>query len=331
MIKLIEYLHQAKYIFLTKEVIMKNLIRIGSFIPMLLLFLALNSPFDYAQNMEVTGAGVSAVNGIYLIDGLLNGKNKYTQVGTQHLIFWNTSVWYISPTATPLSPYYTAAEISEGSPVPPGSPWFSVLPIYDPVPTLASTPLPVELSSFSAQFDGEVINLKWRTETEVNNYGFDIERTVNPRANQKVWTTIGFIEGHGNSNSPKDYSFVDNDLSGANIIYYRLKQIDNDGTYDYSHEVEIGFISPDKYSLGQNYPNPFNPSTKIHYKIAQSEFVNLSVYNVLGKEVAVLVNELQSPGTYSVVFSADNLPGGVYFYKLETQNFNQTSKMLLIK
>lgn len=200
-----------------------------------------------------------------------------------------------------------------------------------PAPTVSDTPLPVELVSFSAQFDGEVVNLKWRTATEVNNYGFDIERTVNPRANQKEWTTIGFIEGHGNSNSPKDYSFADSDLSGANIIYYRLKQIDNDGTYEYSHEIEVSFISPDKYSLGQNYPNPFNPSTKIHYKIAQSEFVNLSVYNVLGKEVAVLVNEIQSPGTYSVVFSADNLPGGVYFYKLETQHFVQTSKMLLLK
>jgi len=165
----------------------------------------------------------------------------------------------------------------------------------------------------------------------VNNYGFDIERAINPRDNQKEWTAIGFIEGNGNSNSPKDYSFVDADLSGADIIYYRLKQIDNDGTYEYSQEVEVSFISPDKYSLGQNYPNPFNPSTKINYKIAQSEFVNLSIYNVLGKEVAVLVNEIQSPGTYSIVFFADNLPGGVYFYKLETQNFVQTSKMLLLK
>ena len=313
---------------------MKNLIRIGSFIPLLLFFLFLTSPFSSAQNMEVTGAGEGGVDGIYLLDGSpMNGRNSYTQVSTNHLIYWNilSNLWFISPTLDPSSPYYTAAEISEGSVVPPLTGWSTVPPAADPPPTLNNTPLPVELSSFSAQFDGEVINLKWRTETEVNNYGFDIERTVNPRANQKVWTTIGFIEGHGNSNSPKNYSFVDSELSGANIIYYRLKQIDNDGTYDYSHEVEISFISPDKYSLGQNYPNPFNPSTKIHYKIAQNEFVNLSVYNVLGKEVAVLVNEIQSPGTYSVVFSADNLPGGVYFYKLETQNFTQTSKMLLIK
>jgi hypothetical protein len=304
MINLIKYLHQVKYNFLIKEVIMKNLMRFGSFIPLLLLFLFLNSPFGSAQNMQVSGAGVTAVNGIYLLDGTQDGKNKYTQVSTNHLIFWNIAAdqWRISPAIFPSSPYYTAKGVSEGV-VPPESGWSSVLPAYDPAPTLASTPLPVELSSFSAQFDGEVVNLKWRTETEVNNYGFDIERTVNPRANQKVWTTIGFNEGHGNSNSPKDYSFVDSDLSGANIIYYRLKQIDNDGTYDYSHEVEISFISPDKYSLGQNYPNPFNPSTKIHYKIAQSEFVNLSVYNVLGKEAAVLVNEIQSPGTYSVVFS----------------------------
>jgi hypothetical protein len=282
--------------------------------------------------MEVTGAGVTAINGIYLLDGTMNTKNKYTQVSTQYLIYWNIGPdeWRISSTIFPSNPYYTAKGVSEGV-VPPESGWSFVLPAYAPAPTLADTPLPVELSSFSAHFDGEVVNLKWRTETEVNNYGFDIERSVNPGSIQKEWTKIGFVEGYGNSNSPKNYSFVDGDLSGANIIYYRLKQIDNDGTYEYSHEVEISFISPDKYSLGQNYPNPFNPSTKIHYKIAQSEFVNLSVYNVLGKEVAVLVNEIQSPGTYSIVFSADNLPGGVYFYKLETQNFTQTSKMLLLK
>lgn len=313
---------------------MKNLIPYHSFFMLLLLFFFLNSPFGSAQNMQVSGAGVTVVNGIYLLDGTFNGKNKYTQevppLTTQHLIFWNSSSgeWFISPTATPSSPYYLAGI---DSPIPPFSGWSSVGKGFDPAPIVTDTPLPVELSLFSAQFDGEVINLKWRTETEVNNYGFDIERSVNPIANQKEWTTIGFVEGHGNSNSPKNYSFVDSDLSGADIIYYRLKQINNDGTYEYSHEVEISFISPDKYSLGQNYPNPFNPSTKIHYKIAQSEFINLSVYNVLGKEVAVLVNEIQSPGTYSVVFFADNLAGGVYFYTLETQNFTQTNKMLLIK
>jgi len=314
---------------------MKNLIRFGSFFPLLLLFLFLNSPFGSAQNMQVSGAGVTVVNGLYLLDGTLNERNLYTQevppMTTQHLIYWNSGAgeWYIAPSEDASNPYYTAED--NDNPIPPVNGWAIVGKALGPAPTVNDTPLPVELSSFSAQFDGEVINLKWRTETEVNNYGFDIERKINPGVDQKVWTTIGFIEGHGNSNSPKNYSFVDGDLSDANIIYYRLKQIDNDGTYDYSHEVEISFISPDKYSLGQNYPNPFNPSTKIHYKIAQSEFVNLSVYNVLGKEAAVLVNEIQSPGTYSVVFSADNLPGGVYFYKLETQNFIQTSKMLLIK
>ncbi len=314
---------------------MKNLIRFGSFIPLLFLLLFLNSPFGSAQNMLVSGAGATVVDGIYLLDGTMSGKNKYTQDVslplTQHLIYWNSgsSLWFIAPTESQSIPYYTSAGLD--SPMPPANGWDPVGKGFAPAPTVNDTPLPVELVSFSAQVDGEVVNLKWRTETEVNNYGFDIERAVNPNANQKEWTAIGFIEGHGNSNSPKDYSFVDSDLSGANIIYYRLKQIDNDGTYEYSHEVEISFISPDKYSLGQNYPNPFNPSTKIHYKIAQSEFINLSVYNVLGKEAAILVNEIQSPGIYSVVFSSDNLPGGVYFYKLETQNFAQTSKMFLLK
>ena len=90
-------------------------------------------------------------------------------------------------------------------------------------------------------------------------------------------------------------------------------------------------LNPDAYTLNQNYPNPFNPSTKINYKIARDEFVKLAVYNILGKEVALLVNQYQQRGTYSIIFSADNLPGGVYFYKLETDHFSQTDKMLLLK
>ena len=314
---------------------MKNSVRFSSFLATVLFILLLSSSPGLTQNLLVQGAGSEPVNGYYILDGTYNDANKYTQdvppTSTEHCIYWNGSEsWYLAAVEDFGAPLYTV-EASGEEEVPPSEDWVSVGKAPNPAPTVSDTPLPVELVSFSAQVDGEIVNLKWRTETEVNNYGFDIERAVNPRANQQEWTAIGFIEGHGNSNSPKDYSFVDSDLSGINIIYYRLKQIDNDGTYEYSHEVEVSFISHDKYSLGQNYPNPFNPSTKIHYKIAQSEFVNLSVYNVLGKEVVVLVNEIQSPGTYSVVFSADNLPGGVYFYKLETQHFVQTSKMLLLK
>jgi hypothetical protein len=214
---------------------------------------------------------------------------------------------------------------------PPVSGWQASGKTPGPPPIVYNGPLPVELVSFNAQIVNETIHLSWRTETEVNNYGFDVERVLNPGSDQKEWTKIGYVERSGNSNSPKDYSFIDEDVADANLIFYRLKQIDSDGTYEYSHEVEINPLSLDEYSLDQNYPNPFNPSTKIRYKIAQSEFVNLVVYNLLGKEVTTLVNELQSPGSYSIIFSADNLPGGVYFYKIETAHFTHTSKMLLLK
>ena len=316
---------------------MKNLVHFQSFKAILVVLIILYSPFVFTQNLLVEGAGSTPVNGYYLLDGTQNGENKYTQdtqpTQTQHTIYWNgINNWYLVSADDPAFPLYLAPpNVEVDNAYPPENTWSSGGKTPGPPPTVSSTPLPVELVSFNALVDGDVVQLNWRTETEVNNYGFDIERSVNPVNGAKSWATIGFVEGHGNSNSPKDYSFVDGDLSGANIIYYRLKQIDNDGTYEYSHEVEVNFVTPDKYTLEQNYPNPFNPSTKIRYKIAESEFVSLVIYNILGKEVVTLVNEVQSPGSYSVVFSADNLPGGVYFFKLETQHFVQTNKMLLLK
>ncbi|MDZ7623648.1 MAG: hypothetical protein U5J96_04260 [Ignavibacteriaceae bacterium] len=119
------------------------------------------------------------------------------------------------------------------------------------------TPLPVELSSFTAVFSDGTVQLKWITETEVNNYGFDIERKVE----KQEWTQIGFLAGYGNSNSPKTYSFTDNNLIGGSKFQYRLKQIDTDGQYKYSETIEVE-ISPGNFTLYQNYPNPFNPSNK---------------------------------------------------------------------
>ena len=125
------------------------------------------------------------------------------------------------------------------------------------------TPVPVELTSFTANVRENIVMLEWVTATEVNNYGFDLERqTGNKQSAVSNWEMIGFIEGHGNSNSPKQYSFTDKNLIGGSLFKYRLKQIDNDGTYEYSDEIEIEII-PTEFALYQNYPNPFNPSTKI--------------------------------------------------------------------
>lgn len=204
---------------------------------------------------------------------------------------------------------------------------------------IASVPLPVELSSFSASVVGNSVKLNWRTETEVNNYGFEVERKTSPISPPSEggenevrggWTKIGFVNGNGNSNSPKSYSFTDTDvLSGK--YYYRLKQIDNDGQYEYSKTVEVNLGAPKNYGLDQNYPNPFNPATTITYNLPQASNVKLTVYNLLGQEVKVLVDEFKEAGSHIVNFDAENLYSGLYIYKLQAGSFTQTRKMTLIK
>ena len=193
-------------------------------------------------------------------------------------------------------------------------------------------PLPVELTSFSGKAMNSGILLSWTTATEVNNYGFDVEKIQNKKLQN--WETIGFVNGHGNSNSPKEYLFVDNSVSEN--VSYRLKQIDIDGNFEYSSVITIS-RNLDKTELFQNNPNTFNPSTTINYTLS-SEMLNssstkviLKVYDTLGKEVATLVNENQNSGKHSVNFDASALSSGMYFYILKYASSFQTKKMLLIK
>jgi Secretion system C-terminal sorting domain len=191
--------------------------------------------------------------------------------------------------------------------------------------------LPVQLSSFTAILNGNSVELHWTTATEVNNYGFDVERKSSQTSPiQTSWSKIGFVRGNGNSNSPKDYSFVDKSISNGKYSY-RLKQIDTDGKFEYSNVVNIDINVSAKYFLNQNYPNPFNPSTIIAYSIPASSNVTLKVYNVLGKLVTTLVNKYQQAGSYRVYFDASFLSNGVYFYRLQAGNFSATNKMLLLK
>ncbi len=201
--------------------------------------------------------------------------------------------------------------------------------------------LPVELTSFTASLSGFTTTLVWQTATEVNNYGFDVERREKLKGNSKNWETIYFVMGKGNSNSPQKYSFIDADnLDG--IIQYRLKQIDTDGNIEYSPVVEVETGSaPKEFSLSQNFPNPFNPSTKIKYSIpslALRESVSegrvrvlLKVYDILGNEIATLVNEEKPPGVYEVEFDGSQLSSGVYFYSLNAGNFSQVKKLILLR
>lgn len=188
-------------------------------------------------------------------------------------------------------------------------------------------PVPVELSSFSASVIGNSVQLTWITATEKNNQGFEVQRAVNGN-----WKSLGFINGNGTTLDVSTYSYTDKNVSAGKTYNYRLKQVDFDGSYTYHNlnsEVIIG--APTEFSLEQNYPNPFNPETKINFTIPVSGNVKLSVYNLLGQEVATLVNGFKQAGSHTVNFEAKGLQSGMYFYKLETTSFTQTRKMTLLK
>ena len=194
---------------------------------------------------------------------------------------------------------------------------------------VSGSPLPVELSTFSAINLQNGINLQWRTETEVNNYGFKVERKNSSTQNGQ-WQTLAFVQGHGNSNSPKNYSFIDEGITSGKYSY-RLKQIDNDGKYEYSKPIEVDLGTVNTYELSQNYPNPFNPITTISFTISSTNTVKLSVFNSIGEKVEDLVNEMKEAGTYTVNFNAQNLPSGTYYYRIQTNDYTQTKKMILLK
>jgi hypothetical protein len=192
--------------------------------------------------------------------------------------------------------------------------------------TLGDASIPVELVSFSANYSNGKVHLQWVTASELNNSGFDVERN-----NGSGFKKIGFVEGNGTTTERSNFSFVDEN-PGYGKIQYRLKQIDFDGTFKYYGVVEVDANIPTEFSLAQNYPNPFNPVTTIKYSIPSwGEVVSLKVYDILGNEVATLVNEIQPAGNYEVKFNASNLSSGVYLYKLNVGSFVKTKKLILMK
>lgn len=187
--------------------------------------------------------------------------------------------------------------------------------------------LPVELLSFTSLVYESSVNLNWQTNREVNNSGFNIERS----SIQDIWSNVGFVIGAGNSGGPIDYSFTDKNLFPGKYKY-RLKQIDFNGNFEYFNlESEVNIGIPDKYELSQNYPNPFNLSTKINYNLSSNGKVSIFLYDLSGREVATLVNEVKSAGYYNVNFSASNLSSGVYFYKLTAGDYTAVRRMVLLK
>ena len=196
--------------------------------------------------------------------------------------------------------------------------------------------LPVELVSFSASVKKGVVNLNWHTATEVDNYGFEVQRAT---VGSENWKNIGFIEGHFTTNSPKYYSFTDNpSTTDANKYKYRLKQIDNSGSFEYSNIIEVSLSTPNNFLLEQNYPNPFNPSTVIRFQLPVSGMVNIDIYNMTGEKVATLLSETKETGVHSLSLDAvkHGLSSGIYFYRMTVVSgsgevFSSTRKLSLIK
>lgn len=194
----------------------------------------------------------------------------------------------------------------------------------------ASNPLPVQLSEFTLTNIGDRIILKWKTETEINNFGFEVERErVQEKIENGEWQKIGFINGNGNSNTPKSYSFTDYNVK-AGQYFYRLKQIDNDGQYEYTDIIGVHII-PASFKLEQNYPNPFNPVTIISYELPIECSVKIKIFDSLGREIAKIVDEEKEAGRYEVEFDASKFASEVFYCSMEAENYNETKKMILLK
>jgi hypothetical protein len=190
------------------------------------------------------------------------------------------------------------------------------------------TPVPVELVSFTAAVIDDGVVLKWATASELNNHGFEIERSVDGTE----FYTVAFIKGAGTTTEGREYSFTDNvEHKGGETFYYRLKQVDLDGRVEYSDIVQVEFEVPIDFALHQNYPNPFNPTTTIKYTVPQTSLVTIKVYDLTGQEVVSLVNEVKEAGIYDLEFDAQNLASGVYLYRMIAGNFIAVKKLNVLK
>jgi hypothetical protein len=195
--------------------------------------------------------------------------------------------------------------------------------------TICTGPLPVTISSFTYSVSKNNITLLWTTESELNNSGFDLEKKETK--GESSWKKITFVQGSGTTQEHKSYFYEDKNLKTGSYNY-RIKQIDFNGNYEYFELQDVIKINPPAaFSMSQNYPNPFNPLTSINYEIPLSGIVKIVLYNLLGQEMASLVNEYKEAGYYTALFNGSNYASGVYIYRISANNFTNTKKMLLIK
>jgi hypothetical protein len=190
--------------------------------------------------------------------------------------------------------------------------------------------LPVELITFTAQeisgLISEEVELRWKTASEKNNYGFYVERS----SIGNKFENIGFVAGAGSCNTICEYKFNDRDVEIGKYSY-RLKQMDTNGQFSYSESIQIEVAAPKSYSLEQNFPNPFNPKTDIVFRVKEDGKVRITVYDILGREVERLVDGQLKAGTHRITFNGQQLPSGLYLYRMEAADFQQVKKMALIK
>ena len=207
--------------------------------------------------------------------------------------------------------------------------------------TTSDNPLPVEITGINVAQERGTIVLTWKTSSELENYGFEIDRklvagqqvlgssnSMNENAN---WHQVGFVQGNGTSNIQHNYLLKDFVSPGQ--YCYRLKQIDRDGTIQYQNQVEVTVrLEEGDYGLKQNYPNPFNPATTFQFALKSTGNVDLSVYNSLGQRICTLFNGTITGGIlYSLPFDAKDLASGTYFYVLRANGTNEVRKFLLLK
>ncbi|MCZ7611746.1 MAG: T9SS type A sorting domain-containing protein [Ignavibacterium sp.] len=190
-----------------------------------------------------------------------------------------------------------------------------------------TTYIPVELMSFIASVKNDNVLLEWITASEINNYGFEIQRNLD----NKSWEEIGFIPGKGTTTNKSYYSFIDNNTIDEKISY-RLKQIDYNGEFKFSFVIKVDVKQPLHFSLLQNFPNPFNPKTKISFEIPFQSDVKIVLYDITGKELKTLINQHLKGGFYTIPLVAKDLSSGIYFYRMTSSSgYTAVKKLTIIK
>ena len=199
-------------------------------------------------------------------------------------------------------------------------------------------PLPVELSSFTAACEKRSVILRWRTESELANLGFNLWRS---EGGEYIKLNEGLIPGAGDSEVPHDYRYDDTEVVEGVAYSYKLETLNMDGASFFHGPVEVlvdpgQAAVPESYTLAQNYPNPFNPGTTIRYALPEEGPVRLSVYNTLGQLVRTLVDGVHPAGEYSIYWNGTDdqnhaLSSGIYFYKLQAGDFSAIKKLVYVR